>query len=155
MRLATFMACVLCACASFGGFGSAEEVVDCNGGDGWTAETISARPGSASYYICIVDQNSVRVKVGPNGRPKLDGSFEWRGREVQRVMVRVEKNNVPDPAYSKIFALVKAKEECSLTVDCEDQPPGQAMLVGAEFTKRGKTFEAQKDGKVREVQSRD
>lgn len=167
MRLMRYAAAALAAVCVAGracaGFGD-EEIVDCNGGDGWVASVAGARPGATSYVINIVDTGSVRTVVKP-GRSlsgwtgdrspvTSSGTFEWRGHDVQRVVVYVRASKVSPPAYAKIHELLKKRAECALTVRCNAMIPDHADLIGAEFPKIGKKFAAGADGKVREVQAK-
>lgn len=142
-----------------------EEIVDCNGGDGWEATVCSARPDARSYYISIKDTTKVKLALKPgrtlhgwtgDGSPvTTKGRFEWRGFMVRDITVEVDRKRLGGSAYDKIHALVKSKSKCALTILCDEKRPWNARLVGAEFPDANKTFEEGEDGKIKEVKPSD
>lgn len=131
-----------------------EEIVDCNGGDGWTARPTGSRPSGNVYTVYVEDMNAKKIKFNPTRKGSevsSVGLFEFRGKFVEHVAVEVDRDHVAASAFSKIHDLLKKKEPVALTIICHEKDASRARLVGAEFSRAGKTFEEAEDGKVREV----
>lgn len=168
--ISIMIALAMCAVSAIAeiesGFGN-EEIVDCNGGDGWIAWTSRPYPDGYAYYATIKDTSSFkRVYIPPRVRParrrggamgywKEVGDMEWRGHKVKEISVEVQRKGCEVFAYKKIHELLKAKTKCSLTILCDEKRPWQTRLVGAEFPDVGKTFAEGEDGKIKEVKPSD